>query len=273
VDGLSELVATFVSYLPRVIFALAIAGAGFVLAVAARRLTAGLLGRLRFDAACERIGLVRLMSEGGIERTPSQFAGLVVFYAVLLLAILAALGPLGLDFLAETLNQVILYAPRVLVAVLILILGTSAAGLLAELAGRGLVQAGVERTGGFKSFLRFSVILIAAILAATVLGIEVTVLIVLIVIALGGAALAAALALGLGLRGLSQNIAAGRYLSEGIEEGDEISVNGISGTVEQIGYAMTKVRSPDGRLYLIPNSHFQEHVVEKRERPQGDERA
>jgi small-conductance mechanosensitive channel len=266
---LAELVGTVLSYIPRVIFALVIAGLGFVLAGIARRLTATVLGRLNFDAACERIGLTRLMREGGIERTPAQFAGVIVFYAVVVLAILAALGPLGLDFLADTLNQVILYAPRVLVAVLILMLGTAAAGILAELTGRGLSRAGVERTGGFKSFVRYAVILVAAILAAAVLGIEVTVLIVLLVIALGGAALTAALALGLGLRGLSQNIAAGRYISEGVEEGDEIRLGEVSGTVEQIGYAMTKVRATDGRLYLIPNSHFLDNVVEKREPSSG----
>ncbi len=71
--------------------------------------------------------------------------------------------------------------------------------------------------------------------------------------------------MGLGLRELSQNVAAGRYLSEGIAEGDEISLNGISGTVERVGHAMTIVRGPNGRIYLVPNSHFLEHVVEKQE--------
>jgi small-conductance mechanosensitive channel len=46
--------------------------------------------------------------------------------------------------------------------------------------------------------------------------------------------------------------------------GDEIRFNGISGTVERIGHAMTTVRSGDGRVFLVPNSQFLEHVVEKR---------
>ena len=40
-------------------------------------------------------------------------------------------------------------------------------------------------------------------------------------------------------------------------------MNGIAGTVEHIGHAQTTLRSADGRLYLIPNGHFLEHVVEK----------
>ncbi len=101
---------------------------------------------------------------------------MVVFYAALALALVAALGPLGLDFLASTVNQLILYVPRALVAVLTLILGAAAAGVLAQLTGRVLRELGVNRTGGLKSFVRFGVIFVAAVLAAAVLGIDVTIL-------------------------------------------------------------------------------------------------
>ncbi len=260
---MNEIIDAFIVYVPQLAGALALAALGFVLAILAKRVTPLLLRRLRFDEVCDSAGVTTLMREGGIRRTPTQFASAVVFYAVLALAIIAALGPLGLDFLARTVNQIILYAPRALVAVLTLVLGTSAAHFLARLTGRMLPEVGVNRTGGLKTLVRLTVIFIAAILAAAVLGIDVTILIVVTIIGLGAVALTAALALGLGLRSLSQNVAAGRYVSEGIAEGDEISLNGISGTVERIGHAMTTVRAPDGRVYLVPNTHFLDHVVEK----------
>jgi small-conductance mechanosensitive channel len=260
---IDELVNAFVVVVPQVVGAITLAVVGLVLAVLARRVTPFMLRRLRFDQVSESAGIAKLMREGGIRRTPSQFAGAVVFYAVLALAIIAALGPLGLDFLAATVNKIILYAPRALVAVLTLVLGSSAANFLAQLADRGLPEVGVNRTGPLRALVRFTVIFVSVILAAAVLGIDVTILIVVTVVGLGGVVLAAALALGLGLRGISQNVAASRYISEGIAEGDEISLNGISGTVERIGYAMTTVRSRDGRVFLVPNSQFLEHVVEK----------
>ena len=45
----------------------------------------------------------------------------------------------------------------------------------------------------------------------------------------------------------------------------------IAGTVEQIGHAQTVVRGADGRLYLIPNGYFLEHVVEKAIREEAAE--
>jgi small-conductance mechanosensitive channel len=71
-------------------------------------------------------------------------------------------------------------------------------------------------------------------------------------------------ALGGGLIGLSGNIAAGRYVREGISEGDEISVDGIEGTVEEIGHAAVVLRSEDGYLYRVPNRTLLEGVVRKR---------
>lgn len=262
---MGELMDTFIQYIPRVLGALAIVGVGLVLAVLARRGASFLLWRFRFDQVCERVGVTALISDGEIQRSPTRFVAVVVFYGVLLFSILAALGPLGLDFLAETLNQVILYAPRALAAILILVLGTSVAGVVAEIAGRALSGLGARRTGGVKTFVRFSVIFIVAILAAAVLEIDVTILVVMTILGFGAVALTASLALGLGLQKLSQNVAAGRYLSEGLKEGDEISVNGVSGTIERMGHAMTTIRGDGGSVYLVPNAHFLEHVVEKQD--------
>lgn len=264
---MEQLISDFVAYIPRALGALAIIAVGVVLGFLARPAATFVLRRLRFDGACDRVGVTTLMRESGIGSSPSKFGGTVVFWAIILFAVLASLGPLGLEFLADTLNQVVLYAPRILVAALILLLGTSAAGAVAELARRGLVEFGVTRTEPLTTLVRVGVIFVSTVLAANVLGIEATILIVIAIIVLGGAVLTAALALGLGLRQLSQNVAAGRYLAEGIEEGDEISVNGVSGTVERIGHAMTTVRTTDEDIYLLPNSHFLEHAVKKHKRP------
>lgn len=259
-----ELLSTFIQYVPRVLGALAIVVVGLLLAVLARRGATFVLRRFKFDDLCRKVGITRLLGESP-QRTPTSFVGQVVFFAVLLFSVLAALGPLGLDFLATTLNQVILYAPKVITAVLILVLGTSAAGIVSEMVGRWLTGTGVSSANGIRNFVRFAMIFLVAILAASVLEIDVTILIVVTIVGLGGIALTAALAVGLGLRGLSSNIAAGRYISEGVEEGDEIRIGQVSGTVEEVGHAMTKVRSQDGRLHLVPNSHFLDSVVEKAE--------
>lgn len=254
----------FIQYIPRVVGAVMIIVIGVVVALVARRAIAWLLRRFGFDPLGERAGVTALLRRGNIQRRPSELAGTLVAYVVLILAILTALGALGLDFLAVTLNQVYLYAPRAFVGIVILFLGTACAGLLAEATKRGLTEAGVTRAGGLPAFVRYSVLFITMLLTATVLQIEVTILIVITVILLGGMVLTAVLALGLGLRDLSKNVSASRYVAEGLAEGDRITIAGHSGTIERIGYAVTTIRDDNDVLYLIPNAYFMEHIVAKR---------
>jgi small-conductance mechanosensitive channel len=99
--------------------------------------------------------------------------------------------------------------------------------------------------------------------AAGQLGLETSFLVLLAVVLLGTIGLVTALALGQGLVPLSGNIAAGRYVQEDIEVGDEISVNGVEGTVERLGYSAVTLRSEDGYLYRVPNRSLLENVVRK----------
>jgi small-conductance mechanosensitive channel len=260
---MADVLTAFLAFVPRIFGAAALLVLGILTAVVARWLVPLLLRRLRFDDLCQRAGVTNLLERGGITRRPSQLLGLVIAYAILGYAILTALGAVGLTFLAGSLNELILYAPRALTAVFLVILGVAAAGLLAEAVGRLLADTGIGDVDTLRNVVRFGLIFVVAILAAALLGIDVALLIAITVIALSGLALTAALAVGLGLRGLSQNIVASRYIAEGIAEGDRITINGTSGTVEQVGHAMTTLRADDGRAFLVPNHHFLDHVVEK----------
>lgn len=250
-------------YVPRVVGALMILIGGIIFAFIARRVSTWLLQHLGFDHLGERAGVTTLLKQRNVQRTPSRLVGTLIFYGILVLTLLTALGNLGLEFLAGTLNQVFLFAPRALLAVLLLFLGTAAAGLLAELTTQALANAGVTRAGGLRTFVRYGVIFITVLLVAAILQIDVTILIIIAVLVLGGVVLAAALAVGLGLRELSQNIVASRYITEGLSEGDRIRLNGASGTIEHIGHAVTLVRDDDGDVSLIPNAHFMAQIVKK----------
>ena len=87
---------------------------------------------------------------------------------------------------------------------------------------------------------------------------------ILAAILLSTAGLVAVLALGQGLAPLSGNIAAGRYVQDGTAVGDVISVDGVEGTVEELGYASITLRSENGNLYRIPNRTLLENIVRKR---------
>ena len=151
-----------------------------------------------------------------------------------------------------------------MVAVLILAGGLAAAGWLSNLAATRAESAELRGGNLFGRAVFAFVLALAVLLAAAQLGIKISILVLLAAILFGTVGIVAALALGLGLVPLSGNIAAGRYVQgNGIREGDEISVNGIEGTVEELGLASVTLRSGDGRIHYIPNRILLEDVVSK----------
>ena len=138
------------------------------------------------------------------------------------------------------------------------------AGWLAELVAREAERAELRGANAFRRIVFMTIIGIAALLAAAQLGLETYVVVLLAVVVLATVGLVTALAMGQGLALLSGNIAAGRYVQDGTAVGDVISVDGVEGTVEELGYASVTVRSEDGNLYRIPNRTLLENVVRKR---------
>jgi len=183
---------------------------------------------------------------------------------VLLAGAAAALSILGLASLQRNMDLIVALAGKAVVAVLILAGGLAAAGWLSNLAASRAESAGLRGGDLFGRAVFAFVLALAVLVAAAQLGIKISILVLLAAILFGTVGIVAALALGLGLVPLSGNIAAGRYVQgNGIREGDEISVNGIEGTVEELGLASVTLKSEDGRIHHIPNRMLLEEVVSK----------
>jgi small-conductance mechanosensitive channel len=234
-----------------------------VVALFLQRVMTRFLENIGLDHLFERTGTANSLWQFGYEGGPSRLLGIVLFWGVMLTGLAGSLSVLGLSSLESTMEQIVNLSGRALVALVILIAGVLSAGWLAELVAREAENAGLRGQNVFRRVVFITVVAIAALLAAEQLGLETYVLILLAIVALATIGLAAALALGQGLALLSSNIAAGRYVQDGTQVGDVISVDGIEGTVEELGYASVTVRSVDGHLYRIPNRTLLENVVRK----------
>jgi small-conductance mechanosensitive channel len=263
-NALEALWTAFSGFTPRLLGAVLVLVVAFLLARLLQRLGARFLQRVGLDRLFESTGAAASLQRVGFGRSPSFVIGYVLFWGVLLAGVAAALSILGLASLERNVDLVVALAGKALVAVLILAGGLAAAGWLSNLAATRSESAGLRGGDLFGRVVFAFVLAIAAMLAAAQLGIKISILVLLAAILFGTVGIVAALALGLGLVPLSGNIAAGRYVQgNGIREGDEISVNGIEGTVEELGLASVTLRSGDGRIHYIPNRVLLEGVVSK----------
>jgi len=235
-----------------------------VVALLLQGLMARFLEGLGLEDLFERTGAANSLWQLGYEGGPSRLIGTVLFWGIMLTGVAGSLSVLGLSSLESTMDQIVNLSGRALVALVILIAGVMSAGWLAELVAREAERAELRGANAFRRIVFMTIIGIAALLAAAQLGLETYVVVLLAVVVLATVGLVTALAMGQGLALLSGNIAAGRYVQDGTAVGDVISVDGVEGTVEELGYASVTVRSEDGNLYRIPNRTLLENVVRKR---------
>ncbi|HEX9888792.1 MAG TPA: mechanosensitive ion channel domain-containing protein [Nitriliruptorales bacterium] len=107
----------------------------------------------------------------------------------------------------------------------------------------------------------WAILVLAGLVAADQVGIEVRFLQWLIALILGGFVLAAAIALGLGSRALVSEVVAGRHVSRIVGLGDEVEVGRHRGTVIGLGHASVRLTGPGGGQVELPNGFFLAHAV------------
>ncbi len=259
----TDLMGTLAEFVPRLVGAVVVLLIALVAALLLQRLLSRFLESLGLDDLFDRTGAANSLSQLGYEGGPSRLLGIVLFWGVMLTGVAGSLSVLGLSSLESTMDQLVNLSGRALVALIILIAGIMSAGWLAELVAREAERSGLRGQNVFRRIVFTTIVAVTALIAAGQLGLETYVVMLLAVVILATIGLVTALALGQGLALLSGNIAAGRYVQDGTEVGDVISVTDVEGTVEELGYASITLRSEDGTLHRIPNRTLLENIVRK----------
>ena len=111
------------SYLPRLGVALAVLVAGWLFAKAVRFAAVKALRALNFHVLTERAGVDAFLQQGGTERDTVDLFGLIAYWLVILVALIVAFNGLGLTQVTELLGRVLMFVPKLLVGLLVLVFG------------------------------------------------------------------------------------------------------------------------------------------------------
>ena len=260
----ADLGTAVTEFVPRLIGAVVVMLIALLVAVLLRRLVARLLDAAGLDDLFEQTGASNTLWHLGYEGGPSRLLGQVLFAGTILTGLAGALSVLGIASLEQTIDQLVNLSGRALVALAILIAGVMGAGWLSELVAREAEGAGLRGARVIQRIAFATIFTISALIAASQLGLETSILVLFALVIFATIGLVAAVALGGGLVTLSANIAAGSYVREGINIGDRISIGDTEGTVEELNHAAIVLRSEDGFIYRVPNKTLLEGVVKKR---------
>ena len=187
-------------FVPRLLLAALVLAGGWLLARLARFTVGKALRAVNVGVLTERAGLDGFLRQGGLQHDTSALFAMLVYGLVLLAALVVASNGLGLAALAELLGRVLWFVPRVMVALVILALGSYFARFIGA-AVRRLGDSGELQDAALLSRVaQVAVQVFVVLIALDHLAIGGTIVQSSFLILLAGVVFAAALAFGLGGR-------------------------------------------------------------------------
>jgi hypothetical protein len=110
-------------FLPRLALALLVLLAGWIFAKMVRFAIVRGLRAVNFSVLTERAGMDGFLRDGGIRSDTAGILALLVYWLVILASLVIGFNLLGLTYITDLLGRVILFLPKVMVALLILAFG------------------------------------------------------------------------------------------------------------------------------------------------------
>jgi hypothetical protein len=125
-DSVREGFTTFTTFVPRLLGFLVILLVGYVIAKVIAKVVDKALERTGFDRAVERGGIKKALAKSSYDA--SDIVAKLVFFAVFIPVLSAAIGVLGIQALQQPMAAFIALIPKIIVAIVLVVIGAVIAG-------------------------------------------------------------------------------------------------------------------------------------------------
>ncbi|HJT18825.1 MAG TPA: hypothetical protein VJ746_00050 [Nitrospira sp.] len=204
VEAFRETSLRLALFLPKLLAFLSFLVLGVLAGWLVKALLLRLMSALRFDAFCERLGLMPALVRAGVVQPASALIGRLSFWAVFLLFTLMGIDALNLPATANLMSILVGFLPNVLTSAVVLLFGILLGNFLSEAALIATVNAQIQEARIIARLVRWSVWLFTGAMVLTELGIAKEIVVAAFCIIFGGTVLALAIAVGLGGRHIAR---------------------------------------------------------------------
>ena len=209
IEPVTQMLTRIMAYLPVLLGALVILIVGWIVAKAIRRLVDWLLKTIRFDALADKAGISEILRKGDLKITAREVVSSIVYWLIIIMVLVMTVDALGLPKSSDMLESLFAYVPKVIAALLVLIVAMFLASFVSGIVRTAAGNANLPKPEILAGISRWAIIIFAVTISLEQLGIAPLLVTATFNIILGVIVLALALAFGLGGKD-----AAAKYLEE-----------------------------------------------------------
>ena len=210
-SSVAAALALLLGGIPRIIGFVLILLIGWLVAGAIATAVAAVLRAVKFNDLAQRAGLTGFVQKMGVRTDAAGFLATLAKWFVRLIVLVTAFDALGLPAVSQVLQQLLLWLPNLVVALVVLVIGGLCATALASLVRGATAESGLGNSDLLATIARVAVWAFALVIAVNQVGVAATLVNTLFMAVVGSVALALGLAFGLGGRETAAQIVRGWY--------------------------------------------------------------
>src|SRR5690242_6949728 len=200
IEPLRVFLAQVGDFLPRLLLAIVIVIAGWIIAKAVRFAIDRGLRAVNFHVVTERAGIDGFLRDGGIQGDFTALVAVLFYWIVILAALVMGFNLLGLSYITDLLSQVLRFVPKVMVALLILAFGAYFARFVGNAVTAYCRNIHLQDADFMGAIARYAILVFVILVALDQVNIGGDIVRQTFLILLAGVVFAVALAFGLGGR-------------------------------------------------------------------------
>ncbi len=197
-ESAREFLHQIATFLPRLLLALVVVAIGWVFAKAVRFAVEKGLRAVNFTVLTERAGTDNFLQQAGLQGDTTTLFGLVAYWVAILATLVIAFNGLGDTYIADLLGRVVLFTPKLVVAMLVVVFGSYCARVVGGAVYTYCVDAQIPDADLLGRIARYVIVIFVVMIALGQIEVGGDIVQRTFLILLGGLVLALALAFGLG---------------------------------------------------------------------------
>jgi len=250
-----------VDVVPKMIMAIVIFVVGYFVAKIVAKIIRKALIAAKVDKLGESLNQVDLVHKANVKIELSQIFSKAIYYLLMLIVLILSSTALGMPEVTNLVKDILLFLPNLLVAMIVMILGTLLADAIKGMVGTALKSLGVPSANMIANVLFYFLFINIVMIALKQANVQTDFLAQNISILIAGVIGAFAIGYGLASKDTMANLLASFYGKNVFKNGDKVTIAGVTGVISDVDKSKITLRT-DNSTVIIPLSKATSDKIE-----------
>lgn len=258
--AISDMVSNLMKTVPNVVSAIVIFVVGLIVCKIIAKVVKTALSKIGVDKIGEKLNEIDIVQKANMDIKISTVLSKIIYYFLLLFFTVAATSVLGIKEISELVADIFAFIPKLVVALIVLVLGMLIADALRKIIHTGLKSLGVSSAGLISSVVFYFLFINIVISAMGQAEINTEFLSRNISIVISGVVAAFAIGYGLASKDVMANLIASFYSSKQFTVGQKVTIDSVTGVITEVDKSTITIKTETGKVMFPLNKAVNQKV-------------